>query len=107
MNLGSASQTRYIGLMKSASIPPIRVEPQFRDEIEQSLKPGETMASLVEEAVRTEVARRRHQEAFVQRGLAAIERSETQGDAVPADQVIASLKAKLDAARKLQKNRKT
>lgn len=68
---------------------------------------GENLASLLEESVHTEVARQLHQEAFVERGLAAIERSEAQGSAVPSDQVLASLKSNLEAAHKRQKNRQT
>ncbi|MEY2684156.1 MAG: hypothetical protein RJA09_1300 [Pseudomonadota bacterium] len=88
--------------MKTATIPPIRIEPVFRQEIEQSLVDGETMASLVENAVRTEVARRREQSEFVRRGLAAIARSEAAGDWVPAEVVVAKLEAKVAAAKERQ-----
>ena len=101
--LGAVSQTRYVFRMKSAAIPPIRIEPAFRDEIEQALESGETMAALVENAVRTEVARRRDQSDFVRRGLAAIARSEAAGDWVPAEAVIAKLEAQVAAARDRQK----
>ena len=74
----------------------------FREEIEQSLETGETMAALVEHAVRTEVSRRRDQSEFVRRGLAAIARSEAAGDWIPAETVIAKLEAKVAAARKRQ-----
>jgi hypothetical protein len=37
--------------MKTATIPPMRMESAFREEIEQSLEAGETMAALVEHAV--------------------------------------------------------
>lgn len=89
--------------MKTSTIPPVRIEQQFRDEIEQSLEAGETMAALVEKAVRGEVARRREQASFVKRGLAAIARSEAAGDWTPADVVLAKLDAKLAAARKRQR----
>lgn len=89
--------------MKTATIPPIRIEPSFREEIEQSLAAGESMAALVENAVRTEVSRRRDQSEFVRRGLAAIARSETAGDWIPAEMVIAKLEAKVAAARERQK----
>jgi Arc/MetJ-type ribon-helix-helix transcriptional regulator len=89
--------------MKTATIPPIRVESAFRQEIEQSLGDGETMAALVENAVRTEVTRRRDQSEFVRRGLAAITRSEADGDWIPAETVIAKLEAKVAAARERQK----
>jgi len=87
----------------TATIPPVRIESSFREEIEQSLESGETIASLVERAVRTEVARRRDQSEFVRRGLAAIARSEAAGDWVPAETVIAKLKAKVAKARERQK----
>ena len=90
--------------MKTATIPPIRIEPSFRKEIEQSLGDGETMAALVENAVRIEVSRRREQLEFVRRGLAAIARSEAAGDWIPAETVIAKLEAKVAAARERQKN---
>ena len=92
--------------MKSATIPPIRIETAFRQEIEQSLGDGETMASLVENAVRTEVARRRDQSEFVRRGMAAIARSEAAGDWIPANTVIAKLEAKVAAARERQREQR-
>ncbi|MGN6830514.1 YlcI/YnfO family protein [Paucibacter sp. M5-1] len=86
--------------MKSATIPPVRIEPQFREEMEQALEEGETMAALVEKAVRGEVARRREHAEFVRRGLAAIKRTVDAGDGIPADAVIAKLRAKVAQARK-------
>ena len=103
MTVDTVSHTRYIGAMKTATIPPIRIEPSFREEIEQSLETDETMAALVENAVRTEVSRRRDQSEFVRRGLAAIARSEAAGDWIPAETVIAKLEAKVAAARERQK----
>ncbi|MCC9597505.1 MULTISPECIES: YlcI/YnfO family protein [unclassified Rubrivivax] len=85
--------------MKSTTIPPVRIEPQFREEIEQALEEGESLASLVEQAVRTEVARRRDQAEFVRRGLAAVARSEADGDWVPAETVLDRLEARLSKAR--------
>lgn len=88
--------------MKTATLPPIRIEPEFRHEIEQALDEGESMAALVEKAVRTEVDRRREQAEFLRRGLAAIKRTGEARDGVPAEAVIAKLEAKLAAARKLR-----
>ena len=89
--------------MKTATIPPVRIEPAFREDIERSLIEGESLASLVETAVRNEVARRRVQSEFIRRGMAAIERTVTAGDGVPAEAVIAKLEAKLATARKAQR----
>lgn len=91
--------------MKTASIPPVRIEPAFREELENALGDGETLAALVEKAVRSEVARRQDQAEFLRRGLAAITRSEAAGDWIPADAVLAKLEGKLAAAREQQKQR--
>jgi len=88
--------------MKTATIPPVRTTPQFREELEQVLEEGETLAALVEGALRREVDRRREQSEFVRRGLAAIERTRAVGDGVPADVVLEKLEAKLAAARRQQ-----
>jgi hypothetical protein len=90
--------------MKTATIPPVRIEPQFREEIERSLVEGETMAGLVETAVRAEVTRRREQSEFIRRGLAAIARTVSANDGIPADAVLAKLEAKLASARKARRS---
>jgi hypothetical protein len=90
--------------MKTATIPPVRIEPQFREEIERSLVEGETMAGLVEMAVRAEVTRRREQSEFIRRGLAAIARTVSANDGIPADAVLAKLEAKLASARKARRS---
>lgn len=99
-SIANASHTRYTANMKTATIPPVRIDPSFRKDIEQSLAGGESLASLVETAVRNEVTRRRVQSEFVRRGMAAIHRTVSSGDGVPAEAAIAKLEMKLAAARK-------
>ena len=84
--------------MKTATIPPVRIEPSFRTDMEESLEEGESLASLVETAVRNEVARRQHRTEFLRRGIAAIQRTVAAGDGIPADAMIARLERKLAAA---------
>lgn len=98
-SIANASHTRYTGDMKTATIPPVRIDPSFRKDIEQSLERGESLASLVETAVRNEVTRRRVHSEFVRRGMAAINRTVAAGDGIPAEIVIAKLEAKLATAR--------
>jgi hypothetical protein len=88
--------------MKTATIPAVRIEPQLRDELEQALEEGETLAGLVESAVRHEVLRRKDQAEFVQRGIAEVTRCMDVRDGVPAEVVIAGLEARLAAARRAQ-----
>jgi Arc/MetJ-type ribon-helix-helix transcriptional regulator len=93
--------------MKSATIPSVRVEPEFRAEVEAVLADGESLSEFVETAVRASVARRRVQTEFVARGLRARDEAQRTGDYVDADQVLAGLQRKLDNARAtLAKKRK-
>jgi len=88
--------------MKTATIPPIRVEPSFRIELESVLGQGESLSEFVETAIRSTVQKRKNQAEFIRRGMAAIEETKRTGDGIPAEVVIASLEAKLSAARQLK-----
>jgi hypothetical protein len=63
------------------------------------LEQGETLSQIVENAVRTTVAKRKNQAEFIRRGIAAIEATQRDGSGIPDDQVFAKLEAKLAAAR--------
>lgn len=89
--------------MKTANIPPVRIDPAFREEIEQALDGGESLAALVKTAVRHEITRRRTQSEFIRRGMAAIERTAAAGDGVAPDAVIARLEAKVAEAKKARR----
>ncbi|WP_333629965.1 YlcI/YnfO family protein, partial [Agrobacterium cavarae] len=56
--------------MKSATLPPLRVEPEFREKAQSVLREGETLSSFIEEAVRKQVEIRKSQAEFIARGLA-------------------------------------
>lgn len=85
--------------MKTATLPPIRVAPDFRLELEGVLEQGESLSKFVESAVRATVARRKNQAEFMRRGIAAIEATKRDGGGIPAEAVIARLEAKLATAR--------
>jgi hypothetical protein len=85
--------------MKTATIPSVRVEPDFRAEVEAVLADGETLSEFVEAAVRAGVERRRVQAEFVARGLRSRDEARRTGDYVDADVVLDGLQRKLDAAR--------
>ena len=91
--------------MKTATLPPIRVAPDFRLELDGVLEQGESLSQFVENAVRTTVARRKTQAEFLRRGIAAIEATQREGSGIPADLVIAKLEAKLAAARQAKAQR--
>lgn len=88
--------------MKTATIPPIRVEPSFRIELESVLGQGESLSEFVETAIRSTVQKRKNQAEFIRRGMAAIEETKRTGDGISAEVVIAKLEAKLSAARQLK-----
>jgi hypothetical protein len=84
--------------MKTATIPTVRVEPEFRAEVESVLAEGESLSEFVEASVRAGVERRRLQAEFVARGLRSRDEAKRTGDYVDADVVVARLQHKLDAA---------
>lgn len=91
--------------MKTATLPPIRVAPDFRLELEGVLEQGESLSQFVENAVRATVAKRKTQAEFVRRGIEAIEATKRDGSGIAADVVLAKLEAKLDAARQAKAQR--
>lgn len=93
------SRLQYNHSMKTATIPPIRVEPNFRIELEGVLGQGESLSEFVENAVRSTVQKRKNQAEFVRRGIASIEETKRTGGGIPAEVVIAKLEAKLATAR--------
>jgi Arc/MetJ-type ribon-helix-helix transcriptional regulator len=86
--------------MKTATIPSVRVDPEFRAEVESLLGEGETLSEFVEASVRASVQRRRIQAEFIARGLRSRDEARLIGDYVDADVVIEQLQRKLDAARR-------
>jgi hypothetical protein len=86
--------------MRSATFPPIRVQPEVRAEVEAVLREGETLTQFIEEAVVAAAAWRRMQSEFVARGEAAIERWKHEGGGHGVDEVMAGLQARLDDAKR-------
>lgn len=93
--------------MKTATIPPVRVEPEFRAEVESVLAEGESLSEFVEASVRASVERRRAQAEFIARGLRSRDEARRAHDYIDADDVVAGLQRKLDSAReRLPRTRK-
>ena len=95
------AQWRCTSPLKTTTIPSIRVEPDFRAEVEAVLADGETLSHFVEASVRASVERRRLQAECIAGGLRSRDRDEARctGDDVDADVVVDNLQRKLDAAR--------
>ncbi|SEF27057.1 YlcI/YnfO family protein [Variovorax sp. NFACC27] len=86
--------------MKTATIPSVRVEPEFRDEVERVLGEGETLSQFVEAAVRACVLQRKSQAEFVARGMKSLASARRSGEYVEAGEVMQRLRAKLESAAK-------
>lgn len=79
--------------MKTATLPPLRVEPELRQAAEAALREGESLSSLIEQSLRDEINRRRMQAEFMARGLAAREESKRTGAYYTVDESMARLDA--------------
>ncbi len=84
--------------MKTATLPSIRVEQAFRDELEGSLKEGETISEFIETSVRATLQRRNRQAEFIARGMASLEETRRTGVTYPAEVVMRELEEKLEQA---------
>src|SRR3954465_14409041 len=86
-------------LMKTKTLPPLRVTPKLRREAESVLAQGETLSAFLFDSVARNVDFRRCQQLFVARGIASGERARKSGRHVPAEAVISKLAARLAKAR--------
>ena len=87
--------------MKTATMPALRVDPALRQAAEDVLQAGETLSSFVEQSVRANIERRRQQQAFIARGLAARDEARQNSDYLAASDVLQELDDMLaDAERK-------
>ncbi len=86
--------------MKTAILPQVRVEPQLRAELEAVLREGETLSQFLEATVRQAVDYRRMQTEFDARADAAWSRFQQTGTAVPASEVVAEMRERLEAKRR-------
>ncbi|MDA8094655.1 MAG: hypothetical protein M0T84_12270 [Betaproteobacteria bacterium] len=85
--------------MKTATLPPLRVDSELRDAAESVLREGETLSGFVLEAVRLNIERRESQREFIVRGLAARDEAQASGKYVSAEDMLARLDASLAKAR--------
>ena len=73
--------------MKSSTIPSLRVEPEFRQSIENVLRDGETLSSFMEESLRAGIQHRKAQQEFIARGLASRDEARRTGEYFVAEDV--------------------
>ena len=95
----AASHLRYIWLMKTATLPSVRVEPRLRTTMERLLAPGESLSSFVEHSIRESVERRLADAAFGKRALDSRAEAKASGVYYSSAQVLGDLRAGLKRAR--------
>jgi hypothetical protein len=84
--------------MKTATIPPLRVDPELRQAAEAVLHQDESLSAFVEASLRANVTRRQLQRDFIARGLASRDESRRTGKYFDAADVHAELEGMLKAA---------
>ncbi len=77
--------------MKSATFPPLRVEPELRDAVQSVLREGESLSSFVEQSVRANINQRRMQQEFIERGLRSRDEAIQTGEYYSAEEVLAEI----------------
>ena len=86
--------------MKSATIPPLRVTPDLRNEAESVLREGESLSRFVADSLRRQIEHRRFQNEFIARGLAARESAQSSGEYASKEEVMDSLRGILGASKR-------
>ena len=83
-------------VMKSATIPPLRVTPELRQAAESVLRENESLSAFVESSVVKQIEFRKMQNEFISRGLAAKKQSEESGSYLSKAESLAALDAILE-----------
>ena len=90
--------------MKTAVIPPLRVAPEFREQVLGVLRQGESLSAFTEASLRAEIHRRTAQREFIERGRASAEKAQRSGRYVEADDMLGQLATRLGAAPRREGN---
>jgi len=94
--------------MKTAQLPPVRVEPSVREEIEAILREGESLSEFVETAAVQAARRRKAQEEFLTRGRASLAKARRTGEFYVADKALEDMRGRLlDRMQSLRKSKGT
>lgn len=96
--------------MKSAQLPPVRVDIATREEIESCLRDGESLSQFIERAAVDAARARKSQQQFLARGRAALAQAERDREFYPAADVLVEMRGRLQtriSALKKKRNTKT
>lgn len=82
--------------MKTAQLPPVRVTPSVREQIESVLHEGESLSQFVEKAALDAASRRKAQQEFIARGRASLAKARVTGALYAADDVLDAMRDRLN-----------
>lgn len=82
--------------MKTAQLPPVRVEAAVRAEIEAALHEGESLSEFVQAAALQVARRRKAQQAFLARGRESLAQARRTGEFHDVEAVLGRMQARLD-----------
>lgn len=85
--------------MKTSTLPPLRVSPELRADVEAVLAPGESLSSFVHDAVTRTIEYRKARQEFVERGLASAATARRTGRYVSSDTALKTLRRQLSRSR--------
>ena len=83
--------------MKTAQLPPVRVTPSVREQIESVLLDGESLTQFVEKATLDAARRRKAQQEFIARGRASLAKARRSGELHAADDALHAMRDRLNA----------
>jgi hypothetical protein len=86
--------------MKTATLPPLRVDPRLKKSILALLEPGETLSSFSIKAIAKAAARRKAEKAFIARALASERQAERTGRWASHEAVMAKAEAVVARAKR-------
>jgi hypothetical protein len=86
--------------MKNATLPPVRVDEEFRAAAESVLHEGESLTGFIETTMRRAVEHRRIQSEFEAKARQSLARFKRTGRAKSVEEVFGNLGAKVAARRK-------
>lgn len=92
--------------MKTTQLPPVRVEPAVREEIESVLQEGESLSQFVEAAAVQAARRRKAQQAFLARGRESIARAKDSGELYSLNDALDRMRDRLDQRCTLEAQRR-
>lgn len=89
--------------MKASTLPPLRVSPELRAEVEGALAPGESLSSFVHGAVTRTIEYRKAQQEFIERGPASAAKARPTGRYVSGSAALRTLMRQLAQGRSTSK----